>query len=72
MAKPETPQPSPSGAQPVDPHVAKIAVPPSAERDALVERWFAESFHGSVVAQSTECYNIVRKSVDRLKKLLAD
>lgn len=38
---------------------------------ALIDKWFAEKFHGSVVAQNTECYNHTHKAVQELKKLLA-
>lgn len=40
-------------------------------RNAAIEKWFGETFNGSVVAQNTECYNHVRRGVDELKRLLA-
>lgn len=36
-----------------------------------VETWFRESFHGTVLAQNTEHFNLVRRAVDDLKKRLA-
>ena len=38
---------------------------------ALVERWFFELFHGSVVARSTEVWNHVHGAKDELKRRLA-
>lgn len=43
----------------------------NAARNAAIEKWFSETFNGSVVAQNTECYNHVRRGVDELKRLLA-
>ena len=44
--------------------------------DAMVEHWFFELFHGSVVARSTEVWNHVHGAKDELKRrltaLLAD
>ncbi len=39
--------------------------------DALVERWFFESFHGSPVARSTEAWNLVHAAKEELKRRLA-
>ncbi len=48
------------------------ARPDDAERaDALVERWFLDSFHGSPVARSTEAWNHVRAATDELRRRLA-
>lgn len=50
---------------------AAPAAPAAPAHDALIERWFSEHFHGSVVAQHTHIYNHVRQGVDELKKRLA-
>ena len=39
--------------------------------DDLVERWFFESFHGSVVARATDVWNHVHAAKDELKRRLA-
>lgn len=39
--------------------------------DALVEHWFFEAFHGSVVARATDCWNHVHAAKDELKRRLA-
>ena len=39
--------------------------------DDVVERWFFDSFHGSVVARSTEVWNHVHGAKDELKRRLA-
>ena len=39
--------------------------------DALVERWFFEAFHGSVVARATDVWNHVHAAKDELKRRLA-
>lgn len=39
--------------------------------DAVVEAWFFESFHGSLVARSTEVWNLVHGAKDDLKRRLA-
>ena len=39
--------------------------------DALVERWFFESFHGSAVARSTEAWNVVHDAKEELRRRLA-
>ena len=38
--------------------------------DAVVETWFFESFHGSLVARSTEVWNLVHGAKDDLKRRL--
>lgn len=38
---------------------------------ALIERWFADNFHGSPVARDTQVFNHVRRAVDKLPALLA-
>ena len=45
--------------------------PKAAAIDALVERWFFESFHGSAVARSTEQWNLVHEAKEELKRRLA-
>ena len=40
------------------------------ELDQLVEPWYRERIHTSVVARITECVNHVRASVDDLKSRL--
>ena len=42
-----------------------------AATDALVERWFFESFHGSAVARSTEAWNVAHAAKEELKRRLA-
>jgi hypothetical protein len=44
-------------------------VPPSA-MDLLIERWFAEHFHGSAVARDTQSWNVVHGAKEALKTLL--
>ena len=39
--------------------------------DALVEHWFFEAFHGSVVARATDVWNHVHAAKDELKRRLA-
>ncbi len=39
--------------------------------EAIVEHWFFELFHGSVVARSTEVWNHVYGAKDELKRRLA-
>ncbi len=39
--------------------------------DALVERWFFDAFHGSVVARSTEVWNAAHEAKEELKRRLA-
>ena len=39
--------------------------------DALVERWFFESFHGSPVARATDVWNVVHDAKEELKRRLA-
>ena len=39
--------------------------------EAMVEHWFFELFHGSVVARSTEVWNHVHGAKDELKRRLA-
>ena len=39
--------------------------------DALVEHWFFEAFHGSLVARSTEVWNAVHGAKEELKRRLA-
>jgi len=44
----------------------------AAKIDAAINRWVASHIHGSPVAQSTEIYNYVFRSLDALKaELLA-
>ena len=40
--------------------------------EGLVEHWFFEAFHGSVVARSTEVWNVVHAAKDGLKQRLAE
>ena len=39
--------------------------------DALVEHWFFDTFHGSLVARSTEVWNHVHAAKEELKRRLA-
>ena len=39
--------------------------------DVLVEHWFFEAFHGSVVARATDVWNHVHAAKDELKRRLA-
>jgi hypothetical protein len=39
--------------------------------DALIDRWFADHFHGSPVATVTEHFNRVREAAEDLKRRLA-
>lgn len=47
------------------------AAPAESRHDGMVEEWFREHFHGSVVAQHSHIYNTVRSAVDELKRRLA-
>jgi hypothetical protein len=38
----------------------------------LVEQWFVETFHGSVVARSTEVWNAVHAAKEDLKRRLTE
>lgn len=42
------------------------------KRHALIDRWFQETFSGSLLAQNTAVYNEVRAGVEDLKKRLDD
>ncbi len=44
----------------------------AAAYDTLVEHWFFDAFHGSVVARSTEVWNAVHDAKEELKRRLAD
>jgi len=39
---------------------------------ALIDRWFADHFHGSIVSRDTDTYAHVFEAKEKLKKLLAD
>src|SRR5258708_2764207 len=39
---------------------------------ALIDRWFADHFHGSIVSRDTDTYAHVFTAKERLKQLLAD
>jgi len=69
---PAAQKPAPA-ATPAPPAPAKPAVPAAAPKvsAADIERWFVESFHGSVVAQNTQTFNHVRRAVDELKRRLS-
>ena len=43
----------------------------AATMEALVEHWFFETFHGSLVARSTEVWNAVHDAKEDLKRRLA-
>ena len=45
--------------------------PAADDLDALVEHWFFEAFHGSVVARATDVWNHVHAAKDELKRRLA-
>ena len=45
--------------------------PPPVDLDALVDRWHAEAFAGSIVAQDTESWNLVHAATQDLKTRLA-
>jgi hypothetical protein len=42
----------------------------AADVDATVDRWFADSFHGSIVARDTDAFNHLHAAVQKLKELL--
>lgn len=44
----------------------------AAAYDALVEHWFFDAFHGSLIARSTEVWNAVHAAKEDLKRRLAD
>ena len=39
--------------------------------DCLIEQWFFETFHGSLIAQSTEVWNAVHAAKEDLKRRLS-
>ena len=43
----------------------------SAQLEGLVEHWFFEAFHGSLVARSTDVWNAVHDAKEELKRCLA-
>ena len=43
----------------------------AAQMETLVEHWFFETFHGSLVARSTEIWNVVHDAKEELKHRLA-
>lgn len=42
----------------------------STELEQIVEQWFFEAFHGSVVARTTEAWNLVHAAKEDLKERL--
>ncbi len=38
--------------------------------DAMIDRWFADHFHGSAVSRNTEIYSCVFAAKETLKRLL--
>lgn len=51
---------------------AQAATPEAPDtRDGIIEKWFAESFHGTALAAQTQLYNLVHNAKEDLKKRLA-
>ena len=73
--KPKAPEPAKAPAEakpaPAAQKPAPAATPAAKVSAADIERWFVESFHGSVVAQNTQTFNHVRRAVDELKRRLS-
>ncbi len=44
--------------------------PAEAPSDAMVDRWFADHFHGSIVSRATDVYSHVFAAKEALKRLL--
>jgi hypothetical protein len=40
------------------------------DTDALIDRWFSDNFHGSIVARDADTLNHVYASAQKLKALL--
>ncbi len=64
----------PNGAEPAPAEDAAHA-PTSAPAaphplEAVVDRWFADSFHGSLLARETHVFNLVHDAVQQLKRRL--
>ncbi len=38
--------------------------------DQLIERWWEDHFHGSIVARDTQAWNVAHAAKERLKRLL--
>ena len=52
------------------PQVKPEPVVKTAPLDAIVDRWFADHFYGSIVARNVDTYNYVSNAVEELKKRL--
>jgi hypothetical protein len=52
-------------------HAAQPEAPASSKIDQIIDQWFVESFHGTVVSQNTQVFNVVLAAKDDLKKRLA-
>jgi hypothetical protein len=46
------------------------AADPTAARDALIDKWLADNFHGSIVSRDADVYRHVYAAVQDLKSLL--
>lgn len=49
---------------------ADAPAPPPDPLEQLIERWWADHFPGSILAQHTEVWNYVAAAVGELKRLL--
>ena len=45
---------------------------PASATDELIERWFADHFHGSAVSRNAETYQVVFVAKEALKRLLKE
>ena len=61
---------APTSSAEADGDEANRAAPPLARFDALVERWFADHFPGSAVAQDTRAWNVAHAALQDLKRRL--
>ena len=46
------------------------APPERTDSDAVVDKWFADNFHGSIVARDADALNHVYHAAQKLKELL--
>jgi hypothetical protein len=54
------------------PRSAGDAPPAPSETDKLIERWFAEHFHGSLISRNADHYAEAFRAKEALKQRLAD
>ena len=54
-----------------DPRPAGNAAPAPSGTDKMIDDWFADNFHGSIIARKVDAYAHVFHAKEKLKALLA-